>query len=217
MNKSSQLIQKVLSPWVLFMVLAIIVFSFFYVDKPLVECLSTFHLHQRFPILEWVTNLGNSKIYLVLFFVTALFFRYLKANVLWEQRAWFLWLCVALSNVVCGVVKVILGRARPDLWLQFHEYGFTLFKMDRLHMSFPSGHTTTMMSVVFGLAVLFPRYWVVLVLSGVLVALSRVLLLEHYLSDVLAATYLTLVVVPALVFVLRKKGIMKEIIWKEKR
>ena len=52
MNKSSQLIQKVLSPWVLFMVLAIIVFSFFYVDKPLVECLSTFHLHQRFPILE---------------------------------------------------------------------------------------------------------------------------------------------------------------------
>ena len=217
MNKSKQLLQRALNPWVLLMVLAIIAFSFFYVDKPLVEWLSTLHLQQRFPILEWVTNLGNSKIYLLLFFVAALFFRYLNKNALWEQRAWFLWLCVALSNLVCGVVKATLGRARPDLWLQVHEYGFTLFKMDRLHMSFPSGHTTTMMSVVFGLAVLFPRYWFVLVLSGVLVALSRVLLLEHYLSDVLAATYLTLVVVAMIVFVLRKKGIMKEVFLKEKR
>lgn len=206
MIRSNRFLKGLLNPITLLLVIALITVSYWYVDRPLVNWLFNLNLRENFPILTWVTYFGNSGIDLVLFFVAALFFRYGYVNSLWEERAWFLWLCVALSNVVCGVLKVLLGRARPDLWLQAHEYGFSWLKMDSLHMSFPSGHTTTMMSIAFGFCVLFPRYWILFVLAGMLVAFSRVLLLQHYLSDVLAAMYLTLLVVTSLVYILRKKG-----------
>lgn len=205
MFSSNQFLKRLLNPITLLLVVALITVSYWYVDRPIVNWLYSFNLRDNFPLLTWVTYLGNSGINLIGFFAAALFFRYIYVNSIWEKRAWFLWLCVASSNAVCGVLKVIIGRARPDLWLQSHEYGFSWLKMDSLHMSFPSGHTTTIMSIAFGFSVIFPRFWLLFVSGGALVALSRVLLLQHYLSDVLAAMYLTLLVVAGLVCFLRKK------------
>ncbi|OGV50749.1 MAG: hypothetical protein A3F46_00385 [Legionellales bacterium RIFCSPHIGHO2_12_FULL_42_9] len=205
MFSSNRVLKDFFNPLTLLLAVALIMLCYCYFDRPLVDWLYSLDLRDRFPLLTWVTQLGNFGIDLLLFFVAALFFRYVYVNSLWEERAWFLWLCVALSNVVCGVLKVILGRARPDLWLQLHEYGFSWLTTDSSHMSFPSGHTTTIMSVAFGFSVIFPRFWPLFVLGGILVALSRVLLLQHYLSDVLVAIVLTLLVVTSLVAVLRKK------------
>jgi len=94
--------------------------------------------------------------------------------------------------------------------MQSHEFGFYGFKTSYDYWSFPSGHTTTIMSLAFGLSVLFPRYWVILVSSAVVVALSRVLLIQHYLSDVIVATYLALIEVTILVCFLRKKKWLSE-------
>lgn len=204
MFNSNRCLKGLLNPITLLLMLALITVSYWVVDKDLVAWLFTFHLRENLPWLTWVTYLGNSAINLSLFFVVALFFRYVHVNSLWEERAWFLWLCVTLSNMVCGVLKALLGRARPDLWLQSHEYGFSWLKMDALHMSFPSGHTTTIMSLAFGLSVIFPRFCLLFVSGGLLVALSRVLLLQHYLSDVLAAMFLASLVVTSLVCVLRQ-------------
>ena len=211
MIKLNQLLKGLLNPVTVLGVMLLIGLCYFYVDRPLVNWLVHFNLLKNFPVLMWITNLGNSSIDLVIIFVVALVFRYGYVEPLWEQRAWFLWLCVACSNLICGVLKVILGRARPDLWLQSHEFGFFWLKMDSLHMSFPSGHTTTIMSMAFGFSVLFPRFWYWFLSVGALVVLSRVLLLQHYLSDVLAAIYLTLLVVMSLVCVLRKQGWMTRV------
>ena len=216
--KANVCLKKLVNPMTLIALIGFIVLSYLYLDKPLADWLFSLNLQDKYPILTWVTCLGNMKIYLILLFVLALLCRYgQQVGGIGEQRAWFLLLCVALSNAVCGVLKVSLGRARPDLWLNHHEYGFSWFQMDKLHMSFPSGHTTTIMSLVFGLSVLFPRYWAAFIFAGVLVTLSRVLLLQHYLSDVVAAMYVTLVVVIALVAVFQKKGWLSKIWLKNKR
>ena len=73
-------------------------------------------------------------------------------------------------------------------------------------MVFPSGHATTILSVAFGLSILFPRYRLLFVILGFFIALSRVLLGYHYFSDVLAASYLTLLEVIVLIYFLRKNN-----------
>ena len=185
--------------------------SYYYIDRSLASWLYCLNLSDRFPFLTLITHLGNSTFYLIFFLSSAFFFRYIHVNSRWEARSWFLWLCVLLSNGVCGILKIALGRARPQLWLQSQEYGFSWLKMDSLHRSFPSGHTTTIMSIAFGLSILFPRYRFWLILAGVLVSGSRVLLLEHYLSDVVTALVLTWFTVAGLVNVLRKKGWLLQI------
>ena len=105
---------------------------------------------------------------------------------------WFLWLCVLVPSLVCLVLKVLLGRARPDLLFNEHLYGFFGLKTHAPYWSFPSGHTTTVMGFVFGLSVLFPRKCYLFILAGSIVVLSRILLTHHYLSDVMAASYLAL-------------------------
>lgn len=186
--------------------LLIISLSYFYIDRPLATLLASFNFATELRWLWWLTAVGTGLIYMLVFFLTALFFRYVKVNAVYEARSWFLWLCVVCCSTITGILKVVLGRARPDLWIQAKIYGFYGFQTARPFMSFPSGHTTTVMSVAIGLSVLFPRHWLLFFATGFLVALSRVLLLQHYLSDVLAAAYLVIIEIGLLRYLLQKKG-----------
>jgi membrane-associated phospholipid phosphatase len=64
------------------------------------------------------------------------------------------------------------------------------------------------MGLIFGLTVLFPRYFYLLFVTGLVVVSSRVLLTEHYLSDVMVASYLALLEVGFFAYWLRKKEIL---------
>lgn len=168
-----------------------------YVDRPLTTYFFDLHLKSAEPAIYWAvycfTQLGLGILYLIGFLLAALFFRYHHKNRLWEIRFWFLWASALLSSCVCVILKVLFGRARPDLWFGTGLYGFYGFKLNSLFWSFPSGHTSTVMGIVFGIAVLFPRYERIAMLFGILIAISRVVLFQHYLSDVAAAAWLALI------------------------
>lgn len=193
--------------WVIALFVLVILGCYFYIDKQLASFLFPINYRANVRWLTWLTSLGTGALYIVGFLLAALFFRYVKPKPVWEARAWFLWLCIVLCSTITAVLKVLLGRARPDLWFEAKLYGFYGWQMmQRPFMSFPSGHTTTMMSVALGLSIIFPRHWLLFMATGFLVALSRVLLLQHYLSDVLTATYLVIIEIGLLRLVLRKKG-----------
>lgn len=174
------------NPWVICAYISLVITSFLYIDKPLAVFLYSLKVAHHWPWLAWVTHLGLGGIYMVALFVLAVLCRLLR-NTLWEARLWFLWLAVIGSATICLVIKVMMGRARPDLLFSNGYYGFYGFHSEPLYWSFPSGHTTNIMALVFGLTVLFPRWCFYYILLGVLIAGSRVLLLQHYLSDVLMA------------------------------
>lgn len=167
---------------------------YFYIDRPLA---SFFHDHQirtmLFPI-NYITLLGKWIIYVALFLFGALYFRWLDTNKTYEFRCWFLFLSVLVANLVCLILKIIFGRARPDMLFMYQEFGFYGFSLNKNYWSFPSGHTTTVISVAVGIGTLFPRYFVWAISIALLIAATRVLLYFHYLSDVLTAFYLTLIV-----------------------
>ena len=194
-------------PWVVVGYLVLIILSILYFDKPIAYYFHDLDLKKTRPVLGWVTNLGLGGLYLVPLFILALFFRYVYHNKKWEERAWFLWLCVLISSLVCLVLKISFGRSRPDLLFSEHLYGFFGLKMSAYFWSFPSGHTTTIMSMAFGLSVLFPRYWYAFILVGLMIVCSRVMLTHHYLSDVMIAGYLALVEVGLIHYWLHRKNL----------
>jgi membrane-associated phospholipid phosphatase len=65
-------------------------------------------------------------------------------------------------------------------------YGFDPFRIGYEFNSFPSGHATTAFAIAVTCSIFWPKYRVHLFLFAAVVALSRLVLSAHYLSDVLA-------------------------------
>jgi len=193
MTSFDRLFKGMTKPWVAISYVLLVTLSFLYFDKPLTLFCQSLDWGQFEHVFKGFTFLGNKTIYVLGLPVLALVLRYGLKHRTWACRTWFLWLCVFVPNAVGAVLKVLFGRARPELLWQAQEYGFKWVHLDHVHHSFPSGHTTTIMGLVFGLWIIMPRYRFVFLTLGVLVACSRVLLLQHYLSDILVAAYLALI------------------------
>lgn len=193
MNVFERILGTIIKPWFFASFLLLIMGFIGWIDLPVAEKLYTLQLQQSMPWLKVLTNFGLGVVYFTSLAVLALGFRYILHNTLWERRIWFLWLSVMIPSMVCLALKAVLGRARPDLWFGHHLYGFYGFHTSAQYWSFPSGHTSTIMGFAFGCSILWSRFSGLFILMGIFVAASRVLLTQHYISDVLFASYLALV------------------------
>jgi len=200
----NRLLSLMTKPWFLIFYVLFTALAFIYVDKPLAEYFDAVNLRTNFELLNWFTKLGLGFIYLLGFFAGALFFRFGYVNRIWEVRCWFLWLSVAFTGGICVVLKTFFGRARPEMWFENQCYGFYGLQTKATFWSFPSGHTSIIMAVAYGLCIFFPRQSMIYIVVGFLVALSRVLLVHHYLTDVLTAAYLTLLEIGFLLWASQK-------------
>jgi len=97
---------------------------------------------------------------------------------------------LALSGAVVNLTKIVLGRQRPEYLFRDGFYGFEPLNFDTGANTFPSGHAQTIWVVAAVLCIAFPRHRLALCAVAAVVALSRVVLTEHYLSDVLVGSYL---------------------------
>lgn len=97
----------------------------------------------------------------------------------------YMFLSVALSGIISNIVKRFVGRGRPPV---FDEYGAFHFKpfSGALYESFPSGHATTDGAIAMAVAVLCPAVRVPVLIIGGFLALTRIMVGAHYLSDVIA-------------------------------
>ncbi len=92
------------------------------------------------------------------------------------------WVAVALSWTLAEGAKYLFNRARP--FIDDTEVA-PLIKTPS-SSSFPSGHSATAAAGALTLSAVYPAFAPALLLSGFLVALSRVYLGVHYPFDVLA-------------------------------
>jgi len=91
-----------------------------------------------------------------------------------------------LSTVLFKVLKRFTGRRRP---CEIHPHCWaTLLPPDQF--SFPSGHTMTAFAVALPLLLFYPELSAGLLFCAVSIALSRILLGMHFLSDVVAGAIL---------------------------
>lgn len=191
-EKTFQIMKK---PGIIIFYAILVILSYSFIDRPLATYFHQLDLRTNIHALSVLTAFGFWIAYVVLFLCAALYFRYIRVNSLYEARSWYFLGCVLIANLVCLILKIALSRARPDLLFTSNEFGFYWFKFSKLYWSFPSGHTTTVVSLAVGLGILFPRYFYAALGLALMVAASRVLLYYHYLSDVLTGFYLSIMVV----------------------
>lgn len=206
MGRLERLYSFMIKPWVFVVGIGFIILSFIFFDRPTADYFNLHDAKTKWIFFSMLTELGSNKLVLLVLFLLSLFFRYIHPLKPWEVRSWFLFLFILLIDFISLFVKIILGRARPCLWFDEHIYGFYGMQLDTAFWSVPSGHTTTVMGLVFGLCFLFPRYFYGFLLMGLAVIISRVVLSEHYLSDVLITSYLVLVETGLLLGWLQRKN-----------
>jgi membrane-associated phospholipid phosphatase len=114
---------------------------------------------------------------------------------------------VAISGLIADLLKPVFGRGRPRLEMAGGPQGFRWWGPRADYWSFPSGHSVTLAALAFALCVLYPRGRVAWIGAALLVGLSRIMLDEHYLSDVIAGFYIGLITAWALYAAMTFNGI----------
>jgi undecaprenyl-diphosphatase len=101
-------------------------------------------------------------------------------------RLQFLLLAISVPLIVGELVKWTAGRGRPFVGGKANAFNFTPFVGTEAHASFPSAHSITAFALAFAVAAVWPRLRGLMIAYALLIAFTRLVLLAHHPSDVVA-------------------------------
>jgi undecaprenyl-diphosphatase len=101
-------------------------------------------------------------------------------------RVQFIFLAVLLPVLAGELIKGMVGRGRPFVGGVANPFNFSLFSWSEAYSSFPSGHAITSFALAFAVAAVWPRARAAMLVYALLIAASRLVLLAHHPSDVVA-------------------------------
>ena len=95
--------------------------------------------------------------------------------------------CAVLVSVLAGeLIKYVVGRGRPFVGGQANAFNFSHFAGTEAYASFPSGHAVTAFALAFAVSALWPRARIAMIAYALVIAATRLVLLAHHPSDVVA-------------------------------
>ena len=105
----------------------------------------------------------------------------------------FIFLAVLLPILAGEVIKWIVGRGRPFVGGEANAFNFSHFAGTQAYASFPSAHAITGAALAFAVSALWPRARVAMIVYALLIIASRLVLLAHHPSDVVAGALIGVV------------------------
>jgi membrane-associated phospholipid phosphatase len=102
----------------------------------------------------------------------------------------FVFVSVGGAGLIANLAKNIIGRARPKLFDTMGALDFKLFAFDPDYASLPSGHATNIFALATAIGMLWPKGRVLLYTLAAWIAASRVLIGQHYVTDVVLGAML---------------------------
>ena len=189
--------QHLIKTTLLAIVLTIVLYTvcFLWLDRPLTLWLTGLHFPpELISICRWIGYYlaPHNAVYLAIALVVIAIIAY-PTGLLTRQRQSILSLGISLilALVVAGCLKVLLGRARPDLLIRSHQYGFHWFSAHKAFHGSPSGHATVFFTLATSLTLWIRcRLWTfVLIILALLLSLTRLIIFKHYLGDIVLGAY----------------------------
>jgi membrane-associated phospholipid phosphatase len=101
-------------------------------------------------------------------------------------RLQFLFFAVAVPLLPGELVKWIVGRGRPFVGGVPNPFNFAHFAGTEAYASFPSAHAMTAFALAFAVSAIWPRARGLMMAYALVIAVTRLVLLAHHPSDVVA-------------------------------
>lgn len=117
----------------------------------------------------------------------------LSAVVSLAVRLEFLFVAIAVPSLFTAIVKRMIGRARPMVGGDTDPFRYLQLVWRPDYASLPSGHATTAFAAATAFGLLWPKLRPILWAYAGVIAVSRVVLLAHHTSDVIAGAIVGIV------------------------
>lgn len=124
-----------------------------------------------------------------------------------NSYVFFIFCSVLSASVFTGLLKVVIGRARPVFFEALGITGFYPFSFEWAFNSMPSGHATASFAGLVALGMLVPRAKPVTWTLAIIIGASRVAYGAHWPSDVLLGAFIGMVAADFVIATLRRMQI----------
>jgi undecaprenyl-diphosphatase len=104
-------------------------------------------------------------------------------------RTGFLFAAIAVPSLFVTIIKRLIGRARPFVGADPDPFLYWPMVWRADYASMPSGHATSALAAAIAVGLLWPRLRSLMLIYALVIAVSRVVLDAHYLSDVIAGAF----------------------------
>ena len=101
-------------------------------------------------------------------------------------RFGYLFFAIAVPGLFVTIVKRLIGRVRPS---DVGPFAYMPWSWRNEYASLPSGHSTTAFAAAVAIAALWPKARIPMLIFAAIIALSRVVITAHFVSDVVAAAF----------------------------
>ncbi|HIP19858.1 MAG TPA: phosphatase PAP2 family protein, partial [Sulfurimonas sp.] len=174
--------------------LLLIVLSYFFIDKS-ISLYFIEHADTYKTFGKEISRLGESHWYIAIALIGILYYKFIKTNELYKQRFLFLLYANIFSGLISVISKMLIGRLRPwKLENGGDDFGFLLsqnpnfsfleninYQIEMLvqnsthYSSFPSGHTTTSLTMFTVMMILFPKQYYLWIPITLIAVSARIL------------------------------------------
>ena len=98
----------------------------------------------------------------------------------------YVFVAVLCANLVTEILKYAVGRGRPFVGGKANAFNFMPFAGTEAYFSLPSAHAVTAFALAFAVGAVWPRMRLIMFAYAMLIAATRLALLAHHPSDVVA-------------------------------
>lgn len=103
-----------------------------------------------------------------------------------STRIAFVFFAVLVSVLAAELLKGTVGRGRPFVGGAANAFNFSHFAWSEGYASLPSSHAVTAFALAFAVSAVWPGLRAVMIVYALVIAVSRLVLLAHHPSDVVA-------------------------------
>ena len=173
--------------WIVLIALAVIALvTAFLLDQSIAAALKAHSSLQLKHIMQIVSRLGDWPAHLIAGAI-GIGIAFAAKSKVWVRIFLAMMIALALAGVTGRVIKLATGRARPSVSSEAHWNGP---RLSSKYHAFPSGHTASSTAFFVTLFLARKKIGAPLLLIPILIAISRMIVGAHYLSDVTFAAIL---------------------------
>ena len=148
------------------------------------QSIALYFLNLEGTIVHEISSIVSGRAYILISSMIFIVYAFIKMKKGFIPFIITVIISVSLSDIVCyRILKPSIGRLRPKIELNIYEKKSTYQGKD---YSMPSNHASNIFAFFIVYLLFVKKFWPFSLLNSLIISFSRVVLVKHYPSDVMA-------------------------------